>query len=66
MDNFAANLKEVNDLIDQDIEYRKEIEHNDPTITVICDVCNHKIHKHCLNGKCEDGECDVDDFDDRE
>lgn len=70
IDYFIKNLKEVNDLIDNDIEYRKELEqrHGDPSITVICDVCHHPVHAHCNQGDCENGGCGVDgaDFEDEE
>lgn len=41
---------------------------SDPTITVICDVCNHPVHALCNGADCEKGECwrNGDDFDDRE
>lgn len=63
MNNFAANLKEVNDLIDADIEYKKEQEQ-----PIICEVCNHPIHTRCNGADCEDGQCWKDgmDFEDEE
>lgn len=59
MDNFAANLKEVNDLIDVDIEYLKEkdAEIGENGLNVVCDVCHHPVHNLCNGADCEKGEC---------
>jgi len=65
--NFAANLKEVNDLIDADIEWAKELEAQKAAYDKAkrwkeepCPSCGHAIHPHCNNANCEDKKCWVD------
>lgn len=64
MDSFAANLKEFNDLIDNDIEYRKEIEDAE-RLTNTCVECKHAAMWHMNEGctyKAKDGfACDCDE-----
>lgn len=51
--------KEVNDLIDNDIEYRKELEYQRSAYDKEkrwheekCDICGHQIHPLCNNANC--------------
>lgn len=65
MDNFAANLKEVNDLIDADIEYKKELEMAD-LATHICADCKHYSAWHTAEGCVYNADgftCDCDETD---